>query len=78
LWNRKPIDAEIPAGQDTAAINRSELEVRREEIAKLQATLGEQVVETISKNEEFGVILKRAGRIAPGRMSANWKTFAGH
>ncbi len=51
------IDAEIPAGQDLAAINRSELEVRREEIAKLQATLGEQVVETISKNEEFGVIL---------------------
>lgn len=51
------IDAEIPAGQDLAAIHRSELEMRREEIAKLQATLGEQVVETISKNEEFGTIL---------------------
>ncbi len=52
------ISEEIPAGQDLAAINRSELELRREEIAKLQATLGEQVIETISKNEEFGGILE--------------------
>jgi len=53
------ISEEIPAGQDLAAINRSELELRREEIAKLQATLGEQVIETISKNEEFGAILEK-------------------
>jgi diguanylate cyclase (GGDEF)-like protein len=54
------ISEEIPAGQDLNAINRSELEARREEISKLQATLGKEVVETISKNEEFGVILEVA------------------
>jgi diguanylate cyclase (GGDEF)-like protein len=54
------ISEEIPAGQDLNAINRSELEARREEIGKLQATLGKEVVETISKNEEFGVILEVA------------------
>jgi diguanylate cyclase (GGDEF)-like protein len=54
------ISADIPAGQDLADINRSELELRREEIAKLQAALGEQVIETISKNEEFGTILEVA------------------
>jgi len=53
------ISAEIPAGQDLNAINRSELEARREDIAKLQATLGEQVIETIGKNEEFGVVLEK-------------------
>jgi diguanylate cyclase len=52
------ISKEIPAGQDLNAIHRSELEARREDIAKLQATLGKEVVETISKNEEFGVILE--------------------
>jgi len=52
------ISEEIPAGQDLNAINRSELEARREDIAKLEGLLGEQVVETISKNEEFGVILE--------------------
>lgn len=55
-----PAGSELPAGQDLASIHRSELEVRREEIAKLQATLGEQVVETISKNEEFGVTLENS------------------
>ncbi len=54
------ISEEIPAGQDLQAINRSELEARREDIAKLQATLGEQVIDTISKNEEFGIILEVA------------------
>jgi diguanylate cyclase (GGDEF)-like protein len=52
------ISKEIPAGQDLNAINRSELEARREDIAKLEGMLGEQVVNTISKNEEFGVILE--------------------
>jgi diguanylate cyclase len=52
------ISKEIPAGQDLNSINRSELEARREEIAKLEKMLGEQVVETISKNEEFGIILE--------------------
>ena len=48
---------EIPAGQDLNDINRSELEARREDIQQLQATLGQQVLETISQNEEFGIIL---------------------
>jgi diguanylate cyclase (GGDEF)-like protein len=52
------ISDEIPAGQDLNAINRSELEARREDIEKLQATLGQQVLETITQNEEFGVILE--------------------
>ena len=52
------ISAEIPAGQDLNAINRSELEARREDIQQLQATLGQQVLETISQNEEFGAILE--------------------
>ena len=54
------ISEEIPAGQDLNAINRSELEARREDIQKLQATLGQQVLETITQNEEFGVILESA------------------
>ena len=37
---------------------RNELEARREDIQQLQATLGQQVVETISQNEEFGEILE--------------------
>jgi diguanylate cyclase (GGDEF)-like protein len=49
---------EIPAGQDLNALHRSELEARREDIAQLQSTLGQQVSETISQNEEFGVILE--------------------
>jgi len=52
------IRAEIPAGQDLQAINRSELEARREDIQQLQATLGQQVLETITQNEEFGIILE--------------------
>lgn len=52
------IREEIPAGQDLQAINRSELEARREDIQQLQATLGQQVLETISQNEEFGVVLE--------------------
>lgn len=35
-----------------------ELEARREDILKLQSSLGQQVMETISQNEEFGVILE--------------------
>jgi len=49
---------EIPPGQDLNALHRSELEARRDDIAQLQSTLGQQVVETISQNEEFGVILE--------------------
>ena len=49
---------DIPAGQDLNAVNRSELEARRDDLQKLQATLGQQVIETITQNEEFGVILE--------------------
>ncbi|MBT8116548.1 MAG: diguanylate cyclase [Gammaproteobacteria bacterium] len=48
----------IPAGQDLNAINRSELEARRDDIEKLQATLADQVQQTIGTNEEFGVVLE--------------------
>ena len=54
------LNDDIPAGQDLNDINRSELEARRDDIQKLQATLGQQVLETITQNEEFGVILEVA------------------
>ena len=54
------ISEEIPAGQDLNALHRSQLEARREDIQKLQVTLGQQVQETITQNEEFGVILEVA------------------
>jgi diguanylate cyclase (GGDEF)-like protein len=50
-------DEEIAAAQDLNGIDRSELEARRDQ---LQATLGQQVLETITQNEEFGVILEMA------------------
>jgi diguanylate cyclase len=49
---------EIPAGQDLNDLHRSELEARRDDIAQLQSTLGQQVLETITQNEEFGMILE--------------------
>jgi len=62
------VDAEMPGeGEETEEMPpamelgedfRNELEARREDIQKLQATLGQQVVETITQNEEFGEILE--------------------
>jgi diguanylate cyclase len=52
------ISEEIPAGQDLNTLHRSQLEARSDEIQKLQATLGQQVLETISQNEGFGQILE--------------------
>jgi diguanylate cyclase len=37
---------------------QQELETRREDIRQLQSSLGQQVMETITQNEEFGVILE--------------------
>ena len=54
------ISEDVPAGQDLNALHRSQLEARRDDIQKLQATLGQQVQETISQNEGFGVILESA------------------
>ncbi|MDX2456104.1 MAG: GGDEF domain-containing protein [Gammaproteobacteria bacterium] len=56
--NTAYISEEIPAGHDLNAINRSELEARRDDVQQLQATLGQQVLETISQNEEFSTILE--------------------
>ena len=58
LHDEDYISEEIPAGQDLNDINRSELEARRDDIQQLQATLGQQVLETITQNGEFGIILE--------------------
>jgi diguanylate cyclase (GGDEF)-like protein len=60
IYAEEEISEEIPAGQDLNSIHRSQLEARREDIQKLQETLGLQVRETIAQNEEFGVILEVA------------------
>jgi len=52
------ISEEIPAGQDLNGLNRSALEARRDDVQQLQATLGQQVLETIGQNEEFGITLE--------------------
>jgi diguanylate cyclase (GGDEF)-like protein len=49
---------ELPPAMEPGEDFRNELEARREDIQKLQATLGQQVVETITQNEEFGEILE--------------------
>lgn len=54
------ISEDVPAGQDLNGLDRSQLEARRDDIQKLQAALGQQVQETISQNEGFGVILESA------------------
>jgi diguanylate cyclase len=51
------LDEDIPAGQGLSATHRSELEARRDQ---LQSTLCQQVLETITQNEEFGVVLEVA------------------
>jgi diguanylate cyclase (GGDEF)-like protein len=49
---------ELPPAMDLGEDYRQELEARRKDIQKLQSNLGQQVVETITQNEEFGVILE--------------------
>jgi diguanylate cyclase len=49
---------ELPPAMQLGEDYRQELEARREDIQKLQSNLGQQVVETITQNEEFGVILE--------------------
>jgi diguanylate cyclase len=49
--------AQPTAGEGDAEYH-SELESRREDIRQLQSSLGQQVMETITQNEEFGVILE--------------------
>ena len=48
----------MPPAMEPGEDFRNELEARREDIQKLQATLGQQVVETITQNEEFGEIIE--------------------
>jgi diguanylate cyclase (GGDEF)-like protein len=52
------IDDEMPPAMELDEDYRSELEARRKDIQEMQSTLGQQVVETITQNEEFGVILE--------------------
>jgi diguanylate cyclase len=49
---------ELPPAMELGEDYRQELEARRKDIQKLQSNLGQQVVETITQNEEFGVILE--------------------
>jgi diguanylate cyclase len=55
-----------------------ELDARREDIRQLQSSLGQQVMETITQNEEFGVILEvvlaelRQAEDVPGIENARW------
>jgi diguanylate cyclase (GGDEF)-like protein len=49
--------APVAPGADDARYHY-ELDARREDIRQLQSNLGRQVMETISQNEEFGVILE--------------------
>jgi diguanylate cyclase (GGDEF)-like protein len=61
-------EEDIDAGDEAGAVilpgpelgedYRSELEARREDIQKMQSALGQQVLETITQNEEFGVVLE--------------------
>jgi diguanylate cyclase (GGDEF)-like protein len=61
---------DMGAGEEAAAVTlpvselgdnyRDELEARREDIQQLQSALGRQVLETITQNEEFGVVLETA------------------
>ena len=52
-------DAIAPAVPGMGEVEyNAELDARREDIRQLQSNLGQQVMETISQNEEFGVILE--------------------
>jgi diguanylate cyclase (GGDEF)-like protein len=44
--------------QRLATVYRNHLDARRKDIQKLQASLAQQVLETITQNEEFGVLLE--------------------
>jgi diguanylate cyclase (GGDEF)-like protein len=46
------------SGSDEEPGHRGQLDFRRRDILKLQSTLAEQVLGTISQNEEFGVLLE--------------------
>ena len=48
----------MPSGRELREAGRAGLEARREDVQKLQTTLGQQVVETITQNEEFGALLE--------------------
>ena len=52
------LDDEMPPALVLGEDYRNELEARRKDIQQMQSTLGQQVVETITQNEEFGVILE--------------------
>ncbi len=56
--DEEDFDAGMPPALELGEDYRNELEARRKDIQQMQSTLGQQVVETITQNEEFGVILE--------------------
>ncbi len=58
VLDEEGIGVEMPPALELGEDYRSELEARRKDIQQMQSTLGQQVVETITQNEEFGVILE--------------------
>ena len=52
------LNDDMPPALELGEDYRNELEARRKGIQQMQTTLGQQVVETITQNEEFGVILE--------------------
>jgi diguanylate cyclase (GGDEF)-like protein len=51
-------EQEANVEQRIASVYRSHLDAKRKDIQKLQASLAQQVLETITQNEEFGVLLE--------------------
>jgi diguanylate cyclase (GGDEF)-like protein len=51
-------DSDLLSTTEPGEAFRHELEARREDIQELQSALGRQVLETITQNEEFGVVLE--------------------
>ncbi|MEJ2685749.1 MAG: GGDEF domain-containing protein [Gammaproteobacteria bacterium] len=52
-------EAAKPRGDNkVASVYRTHLDAKQRDIQKLQATLAQQVLETITQNEEFGVLLE--------------------
>jgi len=53
------VEAPKPRGDNkVSSVYRTHLDAKQRDIQKLQATLAQQVLETITQNEEFGVLLE--------------------
>ncbi len=60
LHGPQPTHAEVfgPAERRVDSVYRNHLDAKRRDIQKLQSTLAQRVLETITQNEEFGVLLE--------------------